>query len=821
VTISIANGTLDLAAKVRLLTGGTAFALAAEPAIGLEQVVLSDGPSGVRGPLYNPGAGDAVAAFPNATLVAAAWSEDAAHELGTLLAQEALRQRVHVVLGPTINLHRSLLNGRVFEAYSEDPLLTGRIAAAYVRGLQQHRIGACLKHLIANESETERNTMDSVVDEATLREVYLLPFEIAVQDADPWAIMAAYNLVNGIPATEHDAIVNGIVKGEWGYRGLVMSDWYATTSAAPAARGGLDLVMPGPAGPWGPALTRDVHRGAVDESVVDEHLGRVLTLADRVGAVGETRAWPDDLPAPDAPERRAQITRLAAQGMTVLTNRTLTDRDITGRDAALPLDPTNSVALIGRHAVQTITMGGGSARVTPPHQVSIADGLGAVLGERLTVVDGVEVRARAVAESAPYLRNPVTGAPGTHARFYGPDGALLAERHSRSAVTLVNLGLELDDQVYSIDIEADVDHPGGPVEIGAIGAGNWAISPELSFTLRNSGTGFAEEIMAPPADSVVLSMPGPFRLRGTVTLATPAGTSRRERGADPDAPPRTLRAMGAFGLTARPAPRPVAEVLAQAAAAAAAADVAVVVVGLTDEQETESVDKTTLRLPGEQDALVAAVAAVARRTVVLVNAATPVVMPWRDKVDAIVVIGLPGQEAGHAVAAALFGEIEPAGRLVSSWPVDDGQAPAWSVTPVDGALEYTEGPFIGYRGHHAKLAPAAAFWFGHGLGYGQWDYRDAVSLDPLGAEVTVTNTGYRPSREVVQLYLDPQMTGQPSRLVGWAAVSAAPGESVRVRVHADPRACRRWDDGWHPLTSGRLLLARGLGDVRAELDVPR
>jgi beta-glucosidase len=249
--------------------------------------------------------------------------------------------------------------------------------------------------------------------------------------------------------------------------------------------------------------------------------------------------------------------------------------------------------------------------------------------------------------------------------------------------------------------------------------------------------------------------------------------------------------------------------------------VAVVVVGLTEEQETEAVDKTTLRLPGRQDDLVAAVAAAARKTVVVVNAATPVIMPWRDSVDAILWVGLPGQEGGHAVAAALLGDIEPAGRLVTTFPVDDEQTPAWSVTPVDGDLDYTEGTFIGYRGHHAGRAPQPAFWFGHGLGYSTWQYdQPHLSLDAESptVAVTVTNTGSRDSREVVQVYFEPAEADQPVRLVGWQAVHAAPGQSVPVQIRTDRRLWRRWDstnNEWSEVTGGgELLVARGLGDVR-------
>jgi beta-glucosidase len=285
-----------------------------------------------------------------------------------------------------------------------------------------------------------------------------------------------------------------------------------------------------------------------------------------------------------------------------------------------------------------------------------------------------------------------------------------------------------------------------------------------------------------------------------------------------------LGGVGMFSLVVRPVAPPVEEVLEAARAAAAGADVAIVVVGLTEEQETEAVDKATIALPGEQDALVRAVAAAARRTVVVVNAATPVLMPWAGEVDAILVAGLTGQEGGHAVAAALLGVIEPAGRLVTTFPAADGAAPAWEVVPTDGDLRYEEGTFIGYRGHYAQQAPAPAFWLGEGLGYSTWDYTEAELLPgPASPTVRVrlTNTGERDSREVVQVYYEPQADSQPIRLVGWATAQVATGASTTVDVSTDARLWRRWDShasSWgEPLTGGRLLVARGLGDIRADL----
>ncbi|MEQ6901470.1 glycoside hydrolase family 3 C-terminal domain-containing protein [Nocardioides sp. YIM 152588] len=766
---------LPLDRKVRLLTGASMFTLHGEDEIGLAPMAFSDGPTGVRGLEFT--GGPLTCLFPNATLLASSWRRETAAEVGRLLAEEAERQRIHVVLGPTVNLHRSPLGGRLFEAYSEDPLLTGHLAAAYVAGLQDRGVGACVKHLVANESETDRSTVDSVVDERTLREVYLLPFEIAVQDADPWSVMAAYNDVNGVPATEQDHVINGILKGEWGWSGLVMSDWFATKSAGPAANGGLDLVMPGPLGPWGPALVAAVQAGEVAESVVDDHLHRLLRLADRVGALDAPRAWPSVVPDPAGAVRREQLLRLAAQGMTVLAN-----------DGALPLARENRIALVGRPALETTCMGGGSATVRAPHQVSIADGLREA-SDRVTVVDGVAVRSR-----------PRPSPSGMRVRLFGGSGALLSDRHSEEARTIVGLpGEDLGEPVARVELSTPL--PAGATRIGVLGVAHARVTAgdaSHEVTLESVSNDIGADVLQPPA------------WQTDVVLAEPAELVAELTG----------DSMVAVGLVAEPTPPSDDEAIAAAVAAAGEADVAVVVVGLTEEEETEAADKSTLALPGRQDELVSAVAAAAARTVVVVNAATPVLMPWRDEVHAVLWAGLPGQEGGHAVAAALLGEIEPAGRLVTSFPAADGAAPAWDVVPTDGRLTYEEGVFVGYRGYAARRAPAPAYWFGEGLGYGSWEYGE-VSLDGRVLSVDLTNTSSRASREVVQVYLQPEpedRDDQPVRLVGWSTVDLDAGERRDVDVELDPRALRTWADGaWHPLTGGRLLVARGLGDIRGEV----
>ena len=271
--------------KVRLLTGADFWALYPEPDAGLRRVVTSDGPAGVRGETWDER--DTSANVPSPTALAATWDCDRVEAIGRLLAAEARRKGVDVLLAPTVNLHRTPYGGRHFECFSEDPLLTARIGVAYVRGLQGQGVGATVKHFICNDSETERMSVDVRVDERTLRELYLAPFEAIVREAGAWAVMASYNGVNGSTMTE-SPLLRAILHDEWGYDGLVMSDWTATRSTEAAARAALDLAMPGPAerfGPWGDALLEAVRAGQVDEALIDDKVLRILRLAARVGGL--------------------------------------------------------------------------------------------------------------------------------------------------------------------------------------------------------------------------------------------------------------------------------------------------------------------------------------------------------------------------------------------------------------------------------------------------------------------------------------------------------------------------------------------------------
>jgi beta-glucosidase len=365
---------LSLEQKTRLLSGETAWTTHAEPAIGLRAIVMSDGPVGLRGTTGGPD--DSSVCTPSPTALAASWDPDLAREVGGLLAAEARRKGVDVLLAPTINLHRTPLGGRHFECFSEDPYLTAEIGRAYVDGLQSSGVAATIKHYVANDSETDRFTYEAIIDERPLRELYLRPFEEIIAGARPWLVMAAYNAVNGPTMTENP-LLSAPLKSEWNFDGLVVSDWKAVRSTAQSARAATDLAMPGPKTPWSDGkLAAAVHCGEVDESAVDEKVRRLLRLAARVGALEGANA-PSPVTSPDAADAPGLLRRAAAAGMVLVRN-----------DGILPLDPglLRRVALIGPNAERVSIQGGGSARVTPAYVVSPLQGLAAALEGRAEIV---------------------------------------------------------------------------------------------------------------------------------------------------------------------------------------------------------------------------------------------------------------------------------------------------------------------------------------------------------------------------------------------------------------------------------------------------
>ncbi|MFC0678770.1 beta-glucosidase [Lysobacter korlensis] len=777
---------LSLEQKARLVTGADFWSTIAVPEIGLRSMVMSDGPAGVRGPAWDER--DPSLNLPSATALAAAWDVRMAYRYGAAAAAEARRKDVDVVLGPTINLHRSPLGGRHFEAFSEDPLLSGELAAAYVRGLQDNGVAATPKHYVANDSETDRFTVDVRVDERTLREVYLLPFEYAVE-AGAWAIMSAYNSVNGTTMSEHD-LLQSPLSTEWGFDGVVVSDWTAVRSLA-AADAWQDLAMPGPEGAWGDALIEAVRDGRIAEAALDRKVERLLRLAARVGALdGAQAVEPAEV---DGPAFAAEAAR---EGMVLLRN-----------ERELPWDPAaiSSIAVIGHNALEARTQGGGSATVIPDHVVNPRQGvIEAFPDAHITYSLGAVVQEGLAQLELDELVNPVTGEPGVAVRFLDGDRELFAEHRRSTELVWFGGSAPIGASTRVILSTRYTPDSTGILQLGFASPARGRLFIDEQEVLEGradtEGLDLATVLLAPPA----LTTPVALTAGVTVDLRCELDVGAGE-----------LALGDALSLTVGVAPdRSDPEGLRRAAVdAARAADVAVVVVGTNAQVESEGFDRTDLSLPGDQDELVRAVARANPRTVVVINSGAPVLLPWREEVAAVLLSHFGGQEFGVALGAVLSGAAEPGGRLTTSWPAAIDDVPVLGTTPTDGRLSYGEGIHIGYRAW-LRSGAEPAYPFGYGLGYTHWALDD-VDVVPtpdsaqLEIRVRVRNAGQRPGKQVVQLYAERSdgPIDRPVRwLVGFGTLRAEPGETATVAIPVRDRALAHWTaDGWR-VEPGRFTL---------------
>ncbi|HEV2241752.1 MAG TPA: glycoside hydrolase family 3 C-terminal domain-containing protein [Streptosporangiaceae bacterium] len=822
---------LSVQDKVLLLTGADAWHTQGADALGLRPMVCSDGPAGVRGILLDERHPSSSLPCPSA--LGATWDTGLVRELAAALGAEARSKDVDVLLAPTINLMRTPLGGRGFECFSEDPVLTAGLGVAFVRGVQSAGVAATVKHFVGNDSETQRWTYDARIAEQVLRELYLAPFEACVRHAGVALVMAAYNKVNGVPMTEHARLLRDVLKDEWGFDGVVTSDWNAARSTAATALAALDLAMPGPDGPWGQQLARAVADGAVTPEVLDDKVTRLLRLAARAGAlrgvasdgwspledtVDATAGRGAAKPAPAATagrrSARANGARGGPGGSSPPGNTAFVDPSLLRRAAAaslvllrnerdaLPVDRASlgRVAVIGPNAVRPAIHGGGSAVVAPVTVSTPAVALAEALAGQaeVTVSEGCQTWVMVPAPAAGSLRDPDTGEPGLRLEFRAGDGALLAAEHRTSTALTwwdqVPPGIGWGEAGKIVLVTSFRPDSGGPHVLGVAGVGH--------LTLTVDGAVVADGATVVPDDPVE-AMARPGELRATVALS--AGREAQIRleytpAADGEGP-LAVR----LGIVAAAADD---DLLAQAVRAAGQADVAVLVVGSAEMTESEGFDRDTLALPGRQDELVRRVASVNGRTVVVVNAGMPVLMPWASQVAAVIYAWLPGQAMGEALADVLLGRAEPGGRLPVTLPASEADCPVLHAVPRDGLLTYDEGLLIGYRGYDARLS-RPQFPFGHGLGYTTWAYQslrattaDLAVGDDLGLTVTVRNTGSRAGREVVQAYLAGP-PGDPSRpvreLAAFAIATAGPGEAAEVTLQVPARSFARWDEdsaGW-------------------------
>ncbi len=803
---------LTLEEKVKLLSGVSMWQTAAIERLGIPSLKLSDGPNGVRGSMAD---GASSACFPVGSALGATWNPVLIEQLGHALASECRTKDVQVLLGPTINLHRTPIGGRNFECFSEDPHLTGELAVAYVQGLQQNGIAACPKHFVANDTEFERHSISSEIDERTLREMYLKPFEMVVRRAAPWTIMSAYNKINGVYASSHTELLTNVLKKEWGFDGVVVSDWGAALETVENAVGGLDLEMPGPARIFGRKLLEAVEQGRVSEAIIFDKVKRLLRVAARTGKLEREQAAAPAETAIDKPAHRKLARRLAQESMVLIKN-----------DGILPFDKgaLKNIAVIGPNAEYPQIMGGGSSMVLPHYVVSPLEGVEQKLG------DDTKVRFE----------------PGCLTHRYAPP---ISPEQLRSGVNADDKGLLLEifereecegEVVQSIVYGLDLFMPGlmGPE----------LVSKRASYRL----SGFFVPDRTGEYEFGLYSA-GPARLLvdnqvliDNWTDQTPGETffnfgSREKRngaflfknqlyrisieGQRPEKGPVTGVRFGA---------KPPASdtMMADAVAAAKEADAVVLVVGTNKDWETEGHDRQSLALPGKQSELIEKVLAANPNTVIVTNSGGAIEMPWLDEAKAVLHTWFPGQEFGNALADVVFGDVAPSGKMPTTFPKRLEDTPAFTSYPGEnGKMPYAEGLYMGYRWYDARdIEPLVAF--GHGLSYTEFDFQDLSANQDVVADgavklrVKITNVGDRPGQETVQLYAAPTETPlrQPAKqLKKFQKVSLSPGQSTVVEFSLSADDFAYWDTDageWRKQQGAHALqIGASSRDVRIERSV--
>ena len=798
---------LTLEEKTTLTAGDSMWSIPGLSDQGIPSMQVTDGPNGARGQSGTS------ACYPCGSALAATWNPDLIQRIGADLGIETKNKGASVLLAPTVNIHRTPLNGRNFECFSEDPHLGGRMAVAYIQGLQSQGVAACVKHFVCNDSEYQRMAIDVQVDERTLHEIYLPPFEMAVKEGGTWAVMASYNRVNGVYASENIQLLKRILKEAWKFDGLVMTDWFGAKTTRRCFVGGLDLEMPGPALFFGSQLAKRIESGELSEIELDDKVRRYLLLAERTGVLDSE--GPKERPSPNRPAARALIRRAARESAVLLKNES----------EVLPFDRSelSSLAVIGPMARTGAIMGGGSAFVSPPY---VVHPLAAI---QKAVSPETEIRyARGCHNHlhCPLLEPEMMGAKDGETRvkieyFNNQDfaGDPVAQE-MRGSTDIFWFGALPDGVQPGFAARVTLlftPTATGEYQFGLTNAGLARMQLDGKFVLNNW-----EEFM--PGSSY-FGM-GSVEKIHKVQLET--GTRHEvivEFGIMPGRPFGAVR-LGAVP----PMPDNAIELAAQAAHKAQAA---VVFVGLNADWESEGHDRQDMELAGLQNELVSAVATQNPNTVVVVNAGAPVTMPWIDEVAAVLHVWYPGQEYGNAVSDLLFGEGNPAGRLPITFPKHLEDTPAFINYPGQGGqVRYGEGLFVGYRYYDFKNVEPL-YPFGHGLSYTTFTYSN-LQIEPTDGEVErefqvsvdIKNSGTRTGDEVVQLYVGSQTTSisRPQQeLKGFRRVSLETGAQSRVEFQISPRDLAFYDvqsRGWKALAGPyKVHIGASSRDIRLKGDL--
>ncbi|RGP62712.1 hypothetical protein FSPOR_9099 [Fusarium sporotrichioides] len=787
---------LTLTEKISLLSGSDFWHSVSIPSHGIAAVKCTDGPNGARGGrFFNP---VPALCIPCGTGLGATWNPELLYAAGQLLSRECEAKGAHVWLGPTVNLVRGPLNGRGFESFSEDPHLSGVLATAIVKGVQSRGTAAALKHFVANDQETAKMSTDICMSARALREVYLKPFQMAVRDAKPKVVMSSYNKVNGVHVSESKKLLQDILRGEWEYDGLVMSDWYGTYGCTDALNAGVDIEMPGPSRHRADKAIVAVVSGKVSGRTIDDRVRRVLqlvnnTAAARVSKKETTRDSADD---------RALNRRLATESVILLKNSS----------GLLPVQAQDceDVAIIGPNAKLPAACGGGSANLRPYYTCSVFQGIRKQLPSNAKVQFEPGVFGHVL---LPYFTGDDVindkGNPGVSIFFFNEPESI-PDRKPFDQQNIPDTTYQLMDYSHPdqsetfymsmrANFEPEID---GLYEFGlaSYGVSKLYIDDNLIIdneTVQSHSGMFFGHGSTEVRGTYEMKADQTYRLR---VEAGSASTSRASGGSFIPIPGGACRLGGCLKLEP-------AEGIRRAVAAVKKCKYTFVVVGLNADLEKEGKDRESMSLPPYVDDLVSAVLEVQPNAIVVTQAGNPIEMPWRHQAKTILHSWYGGNEAGNAIADVVFGKVNPSGKLPVTFPSRLQDGPSFlSFGSDNGRIYYAEDVFVGHRWFEAR-GIKVAFPFGHGLSYTTFS-TSKMRTTGSDVRVDVKNTGSMAGAEVLMLYIsfDPIKSGKKSRflrplrtLVGFHKVFLEPNQEVSVVMSLDRYSTAVWDeiaDSW-------------------------
>ncbi|EKV12238.1 Beta-glucosidase B [Penicillium digitatum] len=800
---------MTLEEKVLLLCGQDLWRTNPIPRLGVSRIKTSDGPVGVRGGIFTDGV--SAASLPTGVSLAATWDKTVMRDVCQVLIAEAKSKEADVLLGPTVCIPRTPLGGRNFEAYSEDPFLTGKLAGEFINSIQGAGIGACIKHFVANDQETRRFFIDEKIPDRALREIALQPFQIAIRDSDPWTLMTAYNKVNGTFCSAHEFLLQKVLRDEWKWDGLVMSDWFGTNSVVPSLKAGMDLEMPGPIRRRGQHLINAHRQGLVDLSFIDTSALRVLELVHKTGKsdIPDWQEGPEK--AVDLPEHRAILRRAGGDGIVLLKNSA----------NILPLSELNGkkIAVLGPNANRSIATGGGSSNLAPHYRTTPYDSLKTEITSKFPTAKiqthaGIMTHRYLPLVDPDVMKNPETGKSGVALYLWRNlthegEPFQIENRPSSNLVCYDGLPPELTTgERYSYRARTTII----PKTTG-----------EHVFSLSSCGPGKLfldgkvlvdiERHWWSPKSALFMSYGSPEEL---VRVHMKAGQeyelllesiSREHKPSELDYMSAELEREevqdgGRIGFLENPGN--LDAFFQEGVEIARDSDIAIIVVGKDQDWETETSDMVSMDLPGRSNDFIAAVAKVNPNTIVVNQTGSPITMPWIEQVPVIVQAWYQGQEQGNCLADVILGAVNPSGKLPITFPTRIEDSPSFDNYPGDNdVVHYGEGIYAGYRFYdHRKIEPL--FPFGLGLSYTTFEYgnirlnSDKISGDgQIEVQVDVTNTGLREGKEVVQFYVsqvNPRLSRPPKELKGWDKVLVQPGETVTARAVLDKISVSYWDD---------------------------